>query len=71
MLTAGEREDLVIANQIAAVVNGTVGSLERWIRAWCVVADAYLREGDTAAAVRCLDDGLTLWRWTPEPRVLA
>ncbi len=65
MLTAAEREDLVLANQAAALVNGRLGGLERWVRAWCVVSDAYLREGLLEDAARCVDDGLTMWRWRP------
>jgi hypothetical protein len=66
VLTATERHDLVLATQTVAVMNDRVGCLERWIRAWCLVADAYVREGDSAAAVDALDNGLTMWRWLPD-----
>lgn len=57
-----EREEIVIATQAVAFMNGTLGDPERWIRAWCVVSAAYLREGDKASAARCLDDSITTFR---------
>lgn len=57
------REEVLIAAEQVAFERGRTGNLERWSRAWNIVADAYLREGDTASAARCLDNSLTLFRW--------
>lgn len=68
MLTAAERHELVLATQTVAVMNNRIHAedLERWIRAWCLVCDAYVAEDNATAAVDALDNGLTMWRWLPD-----
>jgi hypothetical protein len=55
-LMAAIREDLVLANMAARIAAGPIlADLDRWIRAFAVVAAHYKLEADFASAKRCDD----------------
>lgn len=60
-MMAAFREDLVLANMAARIAAGPItADLDRWIRAFAVVAAHYKLEADFASAKRCDDAVVTL-----------
>ena len=58
------REEVVLANMALQFVQGGVlPNVDRFIRAWAIVAGAYKREHDFAGAKRCDDMAVTLSYW--------
>jgi len=63
MAPAIVREEVVLATMAKQIIAGPLGCLDKWIRAWVVVAHAFKLERDFVNAKVCEDMAVTLLTW--------